>query len=237
MRPFQSNRELPLTAILSIVVPTLNAEDDLPRCLDSLIEGLTGGLIRDLVITDGGSEDATAEMADAAGATFVTGPASRGGQLRRGVDAAQGEWLLVLHADTVLSPGWSDAVLDHIRDEGGPAYFALSFRATGLMPLLVAGWANLRARVFALPYGDQGVLMTRDAYDRAGGYPDQPLMEDVALVRALGRPLTVLPVTATTSAERYLRDGWLRRGLRNLWTLVRYLTGADPEQLSNSYRR
>lgn len=68
-----------MTAILSIVVPTLNAESDLPRCLDSLIEGLTQGLIRDLVMTDGGSEDKTAEIADAVGATWITGPASRGG--------------------------------------------------------------------------------------------------------------------------------------------------------------
>ena len=226
-----------MTAILTIVVPTLNAEDELPRCLDSLIEGLTAGLIRDLVITDGGSTDATAEMADAVGATFVTGPASRGGQLRRGVEAAQGDWVMVLHADTMLSPGWTDAVIEHIRDEGGPAYFALAFRATGLMPALVAGWANLRAGLFGLPYGDQGLLLTRDAYERSGGYPDQPLMEDVALVRRLGSPLTRLPATAITSPARYHRDGWLRRGACNLWTLLRYFAGADPSRLAASYRR
>lgn len=226
-----------MTATLSIIVPTLDAEKHLPRCLESLIEGLTSGLIRDLVITDGGSTDSTAEMADAAGATLVTGPASRGGQLRRGVAAARGDWVLVLHADTILSHGWSQAVIDHIRDEGGPAYFRLAYRESGLMPALVAGWANLRAGAFSLPYGDQGLLMRRTDYDGAGGYPDQPLMEDVALVRALPRPLTRLDAQAITSADRYLRDGWIRRGGRNLWTLLRYRLGTDPERLAADYRR
>ena len=239
MRSPDHNRETQVTATLSIVIPTLDAEKHLPRCLDSLIEGLTLGLIRDLVITDGGSTDATVEMAHDVGATLVSGPASRGGQLRRGVAAARGDWLLVLHADTMLSPGWSEVVIDHIRDEGGPAHFRLAFREGGLMPALVAGWANLRSSVFSLPYGDQGLLMRRSDHDAAGGYPDQPLMEDVALVRALGRQgrLVRLEARATTSAERYLRDGWIRRGMRNLWTMLRYMTGADPERLAAGYRR
>ncbi|QEW19047.1 Glucosyl-3-phosphoglycerate synthase [Marinibacterium anthonyi] len=228
---------MPLTATLSIIVPTLDAEKHLPRCLESLIEGLTSGLIRDLVITDGGSTDTTAEMADAAGATLVTGPASRGGQLRRGVAAARADWILVLHADTALSHGWSQVVIDHIRDQGGPAHFRLAYRENGLMPALVAGWANLRSQLFSLPYGDQGLLMRRTDYDAAGGYPDQPLMEDVALVRALPRPLVRLDAQAITSADRYLRDGWIRRGLRNLWTLLRYRLGTDPERLAQDYRR
>ena len=231
---------MPLTATLSIIVPTLDAEKHLPRCLESLIEGLTSGLIRDLVITDGGSTDTTAEMADAAGATLVTGPASRGGQLRRGVAAARADWILVLHADTALSHGWSQVVIDHIRDQGGPAHFRLAYRENGLMPALVAGWANLRSQLFSLPYGDQGVLMRRTDYDAAGGYPDQPLMEDVALARALRRSgcaITRLNARATTCAERYLRDGWIRRGARNLWTMFRYMIGTDPERLAASYRR
>ena len=162
-----------MTARISIVVPTLDAEKTLPACLTALIEGLTAGLIRDLVVSDGGSSDATLAIADEAGAVIVEGPASRGGQLARGVAAARGSWILVLHADTELEPGWSRAVAEHLKTgEGRAAHFRLRFRARGMLPCWVAGWANLRSWVFGLPYGDQGLLIRRQDYDRAGGYPD-----------------------------------------------------------------
>ncbi|MDX2482627.1 MAG: TIGR04283 family arsenosugar biosynthesis glycosyltransferase [Pseudodonghicola sp.] len=227
-----------MRAPISVIIPTLNAEGELPGCLMALGEGVVAGLIRELVVSDGGSSDASCRFAEAAGAVVITGPPSRGGQLRRGADVARGEWLMILHADTQLAPGWSEAVAAHLeRDGAGPAYFRLAFRAAGVMPAVVACWANLRAALFALPYGDQGLLLRRAAYDRAGGYPDQPLMEDVALVWALGRPLEALPVQARTSAERYLQGGWLRRGTRNAWTLLRYVMGADPATLAARYRR
>jgi rSAM/selenodomain-associated transferase 2 len=226
-----------LRARISVIVPTLNAAGALPRCLGALIEGLSLGLIRELIITDGGSADATTLIAAEAGGEVVTGPPSRGGQLRRGCNAASGDWLLILHADTVLSPGWAQVAADHVaREAAGPAWFRLAFDEPGLMAGIVAGWANLRARLFGLPYGDQGLLVSRADYNRAGGYPDQPLMEDVALVRALLR-LSGLPVIARTSAARYRRDGWMRRGAHNLWTLLRYFAGVDPEVLATRYRR
>lgn len=224
-------------AEVSVVVPTLDAEGSLPGCLTALMEGLTAGLIRELVISDGGSKDATLRIADEAGAIILTGPASRGGQLRRGVEATRGTWVLVLHADTELAQGWAAHVADHIVNSRAPAHFRLRFRARGLLPGWVAGWANLRSSLFALPYGDQGLLIRRRDYDRAGGYPDQPLMEDVALIRAIDAPIVQLAADAVTSAERYQRSGWLRRGARNLWTFSRYMAGADPARLAASYRR
>jgi rSAM/selenodomain-associated transferase 2 len=230
-----------LPAPLSIIVPTLNAAATLPRCLGTLIEGLGigpgGGLIRELIVSDGGSQDETAAVAAAAGAKLVTGPPSRGGQLRRGCTAASGQWLLILHADTCLAPGWAQSVANHIENpSAGPVYFRLQFNEPGLMASWVAGWANLRAAWLGLPYGDQGLLVSRADYRRVGGYPDQPLMEDVALVRKLGR-MRGLRVIALTSAARYKRDGWLRRGSRNLWTQIRYFAGTDPEVLAARYRR
>lgn len=200
------------------------------------MEGLPAGLIRELIISDGGSEDTTTRIAEDAGAVIVTGPASRGGQLRRAAAVARGPWLLVLHADTVLEAGWSQPVAAHLAGGSGPAHFRLAFRARGPMPAWVAGWANLRSWLFGLPYGDQALLVSRIDYDAAGGYPDQPLMEDVALVRRLPA-MTALPVLAITDAERYARAGWLRRGARNLWTFARYAAGTDPEVLAESYRR
>ncbi|MES0823848.1 TIGR04283 family arsenosugar biosynthesis glycosyltransferase [Ruegeria sp. SCP11] len=224
-----------MPAPISIVIPTLNAGEALSESLPSLMEGLHTGLIRELIVTDGGSTDPTVEIADEAGAKIVTGTPSRGGQLRRGCAVAKGEWLLILHADTVLQEGWSKEVGEHLSS-GKPAAFCLAFRAKGFWPSWVAGWANLRSRFFGLPYGDQGLLVPRRVYDKAGGYPDQPLMEDVALVRRLPR-LTLLNTRAVTSADRYAQVGWLRRGARNLWTLTRYFLGADPERLAQAYRR
>lgn len=226
-----------MRAPISIVIPTLNAEAELGATLASLAEGLEMGLIRELIVTDGGSTDATHAIAEAAGADWVSGPPGRGGQLRRGVQAARGAWLLVLHADTQLEPGWGAAALHHLRGaEDWAGYFRLAFRAQGIAPSLVAGWANWRAKWLGLPYGDQGLLISRRLYDATAGYPDIPLMEDVTLARALRGKLAPLPATAATSAQRYQREGWLRRGLRNHITLMRFFWGADPKALSRRYQ-
>ncbi|MCC1494664.1 TIGR04283 family arsenosugar biosynthesis glycosyltransferase [Cognatishimia sp. F0-27] len=224
-----------MRAPLSVIIPTLNAETGLPATLDALVEGLGRGLIRELIVSDGGSTDATLAMADAAGARIARGAPSRGGQLRRGGELATGSWLLFLHADTRLSSGWSEAIQPALRETG--AYYArLAFDAPGFAPRFVAGWANLRSAIFGLPYGDQGLLVDCDTYHAAGGYQDIPLMEDVAFARALPRPKR-LPVTATTSAARYTSSGWIRRGGRNLSTLGLYFAGRDPHALALRYRR
>ena len=223
-----------MPAPLSIVIPTLDAEARLPECLAALVEGVAAGLVRDLVISEGGSSDATRAIAEAAGAIWIEGPPGRGGQLRRGVAASKGDWLLILHSDTVLAPGWPEAVETGMR-RGGPGYFRLGFRAPGVAPRVVAGWANLRARLFSLPFGDQGLLVSRADYAAAGGYTDIALMEDVALARALPRARPLASV-ATTDAARYRARGWLRQGAANLWRQVRFLAGADPARLARGYR-
>lgn len=222
-----------MPAPLSVIIPTLNAGDSLQACLSALMEGVEAGLITELIISDGGSRDETAVLADAWGAQVVTGSASRGGQLRRGCDAARGEWFLVLHADTILSTGWTQAVDAHFATHKA-GYFRLRFDRGGRF---VAAWANLRARVFGLPYGDQGLLIHRRLYDRVGGYADMPLMEDVAIARALKGQLVALDAVAVTSAAKYRKAGWIRRGAGNLWTLARYFAGVDVTTLARQYRR
>lgn len=244
-----------MRAPISVVIPTLNAAEGLPGCLNALGEGLQAGLIRELVISDGGSVDATLEIARAAGAVIVEGLPSRGGQLRRGAQVAQGAWFLFLHADSWLQPGWSEAVLAHLAENGAEdgaedgadgvaensaekaGYFKLRFDKGGVAGRLVAGWANLRSRVLGLPFGDQGLLIGRDLYDAVGGYCEIPLMEDVALARCLKGRFVRLDATIVTSAERYRRDGWVRRCLKNARTQARYFLGADPEGLVRGYRK
>lgn len=224
-----------MRAPISVIIPTLNAQHTLGTTLTSLLPGLEVGLIRELIISDGGSSDETVALAKEWGAEVVAGVPSRGGQLRRGCDVAQGSWLLVLHADTFLEDGWVGPVIEHIRSDRA-GWFSLAFKNGGLAGVCVAAWANLRSRA-GLPYGDQGLLVPRVLYDETGGYADQPLMEDVAMARALRGKLGRVDAVAWTSPVRYKNQGWLRRGARNIWTLTRYLAGASPHRLAQNYRR
>ncbi|MBV1867866.1 MAG: TIGR04283 family arsenosugar biosynthesis glycosyltransferase [Marinosulfonomonas sp.] len=225
-----------MPAPLSIVIPTLNSAADLPETLACLIEGLDAGLVRELIVSDGGSDDATVVIGGDVGAQVVVGPAGRGGQLQRGAAAAKGDWMLFLHADTHLPVGWAGVVTSHIAGRKTAGYFRLQFRAGGIAPKFVAGWANLRSRL-GLPYGDQGLLISAQLYQDKGGYSDVALMEDVAMARRLRGCLDGLPATVLTSADKYLRQGWFRRGARNLWTLTRYLAGVSPDKLARAYNR
>lgn len=225
-------------ALISVVIPTLNSSEELAACLGSLSEGLSAGLIRELIVTDGGSNDATLVLAEEAGAIVLHGPKSRGGQLHRGCAAAQGDWLLVLHADTRLQTGWAESVISHVGGKTERAgYFQLTYRADGMSARIVAGWANMRSRFFGLAYGDQGLLIPTDLYQSVGGFSDIPLMEDVDLVRRLKGRLVRLDAVASTSAEKYLVQGWLKRGTLNILMLVRYLLGADPHKLAREYTK
>lgn len=217
---------------LGIVIPALNAADGLAACLDALLAHAG-----DVVVVDGGSRDATRAIALAHGARLVDSPAGRGRQLAAGAGAVRGDWLLFVHADTVLQPGWADAVAQFLpgpTDRAG--YFQLSFDQDGGGAARVARLANWRAGLLGLPYGDQGLLIHRDFYQALGGYPDEPLMEDVILVRRIGRRrLALLPGTARTSAARYRRDGWWLRPLRNLSCLALFFLGLPPSLIARLY--
>lgn len=225
-----------MPASLSVVIPTLNAADALPGTAEHLLEGVSSGLIRELVISDGGSTDATLSVARELGARVVEGPPTRGGQIARGTEATNAPWLLLLHADTHLSANWTHAVRAHMKDAHDRAgYFRLRFRATGLTPRVVAGGANFRSRLLGLPYGDQGLLISAELLERIGGVPELPLMEDVALARRLRGRLVLIDAFASTSARRYLEEGWSRRVTRNLLNLALFRLGADPASLARRY--
>lgn len=227
-----------MPAPLSIIIPAYNAEDVLPLCLGGLMPGLETGLIREVILVDGGSEDQTRRIAEGSGATVVTAPAKgRAAQLRHGFDQARGDWLLFLHADTTLSRGWAERAKSHIaerRDQA--AAFTLAYRSDHPMAKVVARRANWRARRLGLPYGDQGLLISRKLYSEVGGYPDTPFLEDVKIVRAIGKTrLALLSAEARTDAAKYERDGWRKRSWRNAFLVTRYFLGASPEKLAKSY--
>ena len=227
-----------MPAPLSIVIPAFNAEAVLPLCLASLMPGLEAGLIREVILVDGGSEDQTRRLAEGAGASVHTAPEKgRAAQLRHGFAEARGEWLLFLHADTALSRDWAERAKTHIAErKDKAAAFTLAYRSDHPMAKIVARRANWRARALGLPYGDQGLLISRKLYQDVGGYPDTPFMEDVKIVRALGKKrLSILSAEARTDAAKYDRDGWRKRSWRNAILVTRYFLGASPEKLAKSY--
>jgi rSAM/selenodomain-associated transferase 2 len=224
---------------LSIVIPTYNAGDALRRSLPPLASMAAVGLLHEVILADGGSDDATAAIAEDSGAVLITAPKGRGGQLAAGGDAARGGWLLFLHADTVLEPGWEDAVRTFIADPENAdraAYFGYRLDDRTPMACLLEAIVGLRCRLLRLPYGDQGLLISREHYLRVGGFREIPPMEDVDIVRRIGRRrLSALPCNAVTSAVRYRRDGYLRRPLRNLFCLALYFLGVPPRSLLRFY--
>jgi rSAM/selenodomain-associated transferase 2 len=217
--------------MLSVVIPALDAAATLKTCLDAL------GPVPDLIVVDGGSRDATREIARAAGARVIDSPRGRGLQLAAGADAATQPWLLFLHADTLLTHGWRTAVKAHAAARPA-AVGAFRFRLDdpAWQARVVERGVALRVRLLALPYGDQGLLIPRALYDAVGGYRPLPLMEDVDLVRRLGRRrLAVLPADAVTSAARWRRDGWARRSARNIACLALHRMGMSEERVKRFY--
>jgi rSAM/selenodomain-associated transferase 2 len=221
---------------VSVVIPTLDAAEDLPQALAPLAGSR---LIREIIVSDGGSRDETLAMARAAAARLVAGPPGRGIQLAAGAAMAAGEWLLFLHADCRLMPGWEVAVAGFI---GAPAaadragYFAFALDDPDPAARRLERMVAWRCRALALPYGDQGLLIARSLYDAVGGFAAIPLMEDVDLVRRLSRRrLAPIAATVVASARRYRSAGYLRRPLRNLLCLSLYFAGVPPRRIARLY--
>jgi rSAM/selenodomain-associated transferase 2 len=221
---------------ISVVIPTLNAAAELPATLAVLVGA---PLIGEVIVSDGGSRDDTVAIARAAGASIITAPRGRGSQLAAGAAASGGEWFLFLHADCRPGAGWQPAVEKFISAPGAAGhagYFAFALDdecgAARRLERLVA-W---RCRNFALPYGDQGLLITRTLYETVGGFRAMPLMEDVDLVRRLGRRrLAPLDASLVASARRYREDGYLRRPLRNLFCLSLFFAGVPARRIAPLY--
>ncbi|MFY0612317.1 MAG: TIGR04283 family arsenosugar biosynthesis glycosyltransferase [Hyphomicrobiaceae bacterium] len=228
--------------MISVVIPTRNAEQSLAMTLSALVPAVVDGVVREVIVADCGSTDATRQIADDTGARLIEAPAGRGIQLRAGADAARHAWLLFLHADTVLEAGWQQEVATLIEqiEHGTRAQSAAAFRFAlddiGLSPRLIEWGVGVRCAACALPYGDQGLLISRRLYDEIGGFEPIGLFEDVGIIRRIGRRrLTMLRAKAMTSAVRYKRSGYVRRAMRN-WTCVAlYYFGASPERLEKFY--
>ena len=228
--------------MISVIIPTLNAERQLPETLSALVPAAVAGIVREVIVVDGGSADRTRAVVDHAGADFVESPPCRGAQLAKGGARARFPWLLFLHADTVLEAGWEREACNFMRavDQGArprsAAAFGFKLDDKGIAPRALEAIVHVRCSLFKLPYGDQGLLISRQLYSEVGGYKAQPIMEDVDLIRRLGRArVTLFQATATTSAERYKSDGYAVRALRNQACLALYTVGFPAAKIARLY--
>jgi len=224
---------------LSVVIPALEAAAAITGCLASLEEARAAFGRLEVIVVDGGSRDGTLGRAAASGARVIAAPRGRGRQLAAGAAMADGQWLLFLHADTRLAPGWASEAAGFANDPanaGCAAVFRFALDHQAAPARRVERLVALRCRLLALPYGDQGLLLARPTYHDLGGFRHLPLMEDVDIVRRIGRRrLRYLRAAAITSACRYRDAGYLGRGLRNFLCLGLYFLGVPPAFIQRLY--
>jgi glycosyltransferase involved in cell wall biosynthesis len=167
--------------LISVIIPTLDSERVLVPTLAALVAGVAAGLVREVIIADGGSRDATRKIADEAGCVFLPGPADEGTRLATGAAAARGDWLLFLDPGAVLDEGWPREVgsfmgqAERARSSTGrAAVFGLGIDGFGFAPRWAEAAAALRFALFGLPRPDQGLLIEQRFYRSLGGHTAGP---------------------------------------------------------------
>ena len=220
---------------ISVIIPTLDEGAVIGPTLKSLKEA--PGV--EFIVVDGGSQDRTVEIARRH-AKVLSSEAGRGRQMNVGARHAKGEILLFLHADSILRPMAFSRILNALKDPeviGGA--FRLGIDTRKFLLRVVAIFANWRTAITRIPYGDQGIFVRRNVFEQLGGYPDQPLMEDLEFSRRLKRQgrLVLLPDRILTSSRRWDQEGIFYTTFRNQMLVFLYFLGVSPERLVRWYRR
>jgi uncharacterized protein len=221
--------------LVSIIIPVLEESSTLAAVLHPLV----GQAAVELIVVDGGSLDGTVDVARQFTTKVFKGARGRANQMNFGALQAKGDILLFLHGDTALPPSALERVRHALRDEtvaGGA--FRLRIASPCRVLKVVAWGANLRSRLFGLPYGDQALFVRRSVFEAIGGFEPWPLMEDVDLARRLRRAgrMVLLPEAVTTSARRWEREGVLWTTVRNSLLLLGFWAGCSPAWLAQWYR-
>lgn len=219
---------------ISVVIPVMNEASIIEKSL----RDLNREMIVETIVSDGGSKDATVEIACRYAKIMHSFP-GRGNQMNYGVKAAKGNIVLFLHADTTLPDNWRDKILSSMTDEAVVAgAFSLSIDSSRFLLRLIAAAANIRTRLTGIPYGDQGIFVKRSVFEKIGGFSNIPIMEDIDIMRRLkkvGR-IVILEDKVQTSARRWDREGIVFTTIRNWLLLALYYLGVAPERLFRFYQ-
>ncbi len=218
---------------LSVIVPVLNEAGHLAETL-----ARAASPDAEIIVCDGGSTDATTDIAVSSGARLVHGEPGRARQQNRGAEKARGDVLLFLHADTQLPQNYETHIFETLMNRQVVlGAFRFQANATTSAMRWIAFWTNVRASLLRLPYGDQGLFMFRHTFEAIGGFPQVPIAEDLYLVRRLARKgrIALASATAVTSARRWQKMGPLRTTLINTIVALGCLSGINPERLAPLY--
>ncbi|HEX7082098.1 MAG TPA: TIGR04283 family arsenosugar biosynthesis glycosyltransferase [Gammaproteobacteria bacterium] len=227
---------VPKDLSVAVVIPVLGDGDAVER----LLNAMAGWTVppAEIVVASGAPDAALARLCRERGCRYVEAPANRGAQLDLGARASTAPVLWFLHADAAVPPDALAVLARAIARgfESGCFRFAFQGEPTWYKRL-IAWLVGARVKAGGTPYGDQALFATRAAYDACGGFPHQPLFEEVRLVKRLRRRGTfrVLPASVGVSTRRWERDGWARRTLENRWLALRYALGTPPERLAAAY--
>lgn len=221
---------------LSIVIPTLEEAQGIAATLETLQALRANG--HEVIVVDGGSADATIELSQPFADRAIVAATGRSRQMNEGAKIATGDILLFLHADSLLPADAADAIAAALDSGHRWGRFDVTISGGARTLSLVARMMNLRSRWTGIATGDQGIFVERKLFAEIGGYPDIPLMEDIALSKALkrngGRP-ACLRARIVTSGRRWERLGpW--RTILAMWRLrLAFALGADPAKLARRY--
>jgi rSAM/selenodomain-associated transferase 2 len=220
---------------VSVIVPALNEA----RRIGDTLARLREPEVREVLVVDGGSGDGTADVARRLADRVISSSPGRARQMNAGARVAAGEVLFFLHADTQVPSGYARAIVQAIDGDAVAGRFDLALDAPGLAFRVIEAAINLRSRCTRVFTGDQGLFVRREVFDELGGYPDVPLLEDLALSIALKRrgKIACLRQRLRTSARRW-QDGGVVRTVLLMWRIrALYFVGVSPERLARLYAR
>jgi rSAM/selenodomain-associated transferase 2 len=221
---------------ISIIIPVLNEANTIRAVLARLLDARSV----EVIVVDGGSRDETVAIAQSLCVKVITAAASRASQMNAGAAVATGEILLFLHADTYLPTQFETLVRQALQNAGtvaGAFELRIDAQLRGLR--LVERMVNVRSRFLSMPYGDQAIFLKAAIFNKIGGFPDLPIMEDFELMRrlkSLGR-ITIVPAPVLTSGRRWQKLGVVKTTLINQLIIAGYFLGIPPTKLVRLYRR